>query len=37
MFMKHYSKLILNLFSENKHGENTPLTRALHYYEPIAT
>jgi hypothetical protein len=28
---------MLILFSETKHGENTPLTRALHYYEPNAT
>jgi hypothetical protein len=31
------SKLILNKFSENIHGENTPLMRALFYNEPTAT
>jgi hypothetical protein len=28
---------MLNLFSKNKHDENTPLMRALHYCEPNAT
>jgi hypothetical protein len=37
MFNKALAKLILNLFSENKHDENTPLTRALQYYGPNAT
>jgi hypothetical protein len=30
-------KLILNKFLENIHGENTPLMRALFYYEPTTT
>jgi hypothetical protein len=31
------SKLILNKFSKNIHGENTPLMHSLFYYEPTAT
>jgi hypothetical protein len=37
MFNKALAKLILNLFSEKQHDENTPLTRALQYYGPNAT
>jgi hypothetical protein len=36
MFNKALEKLIPNKFSENIHDENTPLTRALQYFEPNA-